>query len=131
MRAINDEDDYVKAGNYWRWLKKKLNANGIQLVSITHDFKFQAPDGKQRFADALDSDCVQTLAKHYPNKPWQTALTIAKSLWKVSIIPTITNKPIKREQSELAHFADREVSRTEFLNVKYIYAQYTTKTSII
>ena len=20
-RAINDEEDYVKAGNYWRWLK--------------------------------------------------------------------------------------------------------------
>ena len=67
VRAINDEDDYVKAGNYWRWLKKKLNAEGIQLVSVTHDFKFQAPDGKQRAADALDADCVQTLAKNYPN----------------------------------------------------------------
>ena len=40
VRAINNEDDYVKAGNYWRWLKKKLNTDGIQLVSITHDFKF-------------------------------------------------------------------------------------------
>ena len=67
VRAINDEEDYVKAGNYWRWLKKKLNTDGVQLVSVTHDFKFEAPDGKQRFADALDSDCVQTLAKHYPN----------------------------------------------------------------
>ncbi|MBQ6200417.1 MAG: Fic family protein [Prevotella sp.] len=67
VRAINDEEDYVKAGNYWRWLKKKLNADGIQLVSVTHDFKFQAPDGKQRFADALDAECVQMLAKNYPN----------------------------------------------------------------
>ncbi len=67
VRAINDEDDYVKAGNYWRWLKKKLSGDGIQLVSVTHDFKFEAPDGKQRFADALDSDCVQTLAENYPN----------------------------------------------------------------
>ncbi len=67
VRAINDEEDYVKAGNYWRWLKKKLNADGVQLVSVTHDFKFQAPDGKQRAADALDSDCVRTLAEHYPN----------------------------------------------------------------
>ena len=67
VRAINDEEDYVKAGNYWRWLKKKLSTDGVQLVSVTHDFKFEAPDGKQRFADALDSDCVQTLAKHYPN----------------------------------------------------------------
>ena len=67
VRAINDEDDYVKAGNYWRWLKKKFNTEGIQLVSVTHEFKFQAPDGKQRAADALDADCVQTLAKNYPN----------------------------------------------------------------
>ena len=66
-RAINDEDDYVKAGNYWRWLKKKLNTEGIQLVSVTHDFKFQAPDGKQRLADALDTECVQTVANNYPN----------------------------------------------------------------
>ena len=67
IRAINDEADYVKAANYWRWLKKKLTANGIQLVSITHDFKFEAPDGKKRAADALDNECVQILAKHYPN----------------------------------------------------------------
>ena len=67
VRAINDEDDYVKAGNYWRWLKKKFSGDGIQLVSVTHDFKFQAPDGKQRFADALDAACVQTVAQHYPN----------------------------------------------------------------
>ena len=67
VRAINDEDDYVKAGNYWRWLKKKINTEGIQLVSVTHDFKFQAPDGKQRLADALDAECVQTVANNYPN----------------------------------------------------------------
>ena len=47
VRAINDEPDYIKAGNYWRWLKKKLASAGIQLVSATHEFKFEAPDGKQ------------------------------------------------------------------------------------
>jgi cell filamentation protein len=67
IRAINDEENYIKASNYWRWLKKKLNNNSIQLVSVTHEFKFEAPDGKQRNADALDADNVQILAKHYPN----------------------------------------------------------------
>ena len=67
VRAINNEPDYVKAGNYWRWLKRKLTDQGIQLVSVTHDFKFLAPDGKRRAADALDTECVQILAKHYPN----------------------------------------------------------------
>ena len=67
VRAINNEPDYTKAGNYWRWLKKKLSNNGIQLVSSTHDFKFEAPDGKMRKADVLDTDGVQMLTKHYPN----------------------------------------------------------------
>ena len=67
IRAINDEEDYLKASNYWRWLKKKLIAADIQLVSDTHGFKFEAPDGKMRKADVLDFEAVERLAKHYPN----------------------------------------------------------------
>ena len=67
VRAINDEPDYVKAGNYWRWLKRKLVAQGIEPVSATHDFKFEAPDGKMRKADVMDSLGVDILAKNYPN----------------------------------------------------------------
>lgn len=48
VRAINNEPDYTKAGNYWRWLKRKLKQEGIQLVSGTHGFKFEAPDGRLR-----------------------------------------------------------------------------------
>ena len=67
VRAINDEDDYKKCRNYWKYLKGKMAKDGIQLVSVTNNFKFLAPDGKQRAADALDADCVQTVAKNYPN----------------------------------------------------------------
>ena len=44
VRAINNEPDYTKAGNYWRWLKKKLASQGVELVSATHGFKFEVPD---------------------------------------------------------------------------------------
>lgn len=67
VRAINDEDNYAKASNYWRWLKRKLSGAGIQVVSGTHDFKFEAPDGKMRKADVLDSAGVNLLVKYYPN----------------------------------------------------------------
>lgn len=67
VRAINNEDDYKKCRNYWKYLKGKMGKDGIELVSVTNHFKFQAPDGKQRAADALDAECVQTLAKNYPN----------------------------------------------------------------
>lgn len=67
VRAINNEPDYTKAGNYWRWLKKKLKQEDIELVSATHGFKFEAPDGKLRVADVLNSEGVVLLAKNYPN----------------------------------------------------------------
>ena len=68
VRAINDEEDYKKCRNYWKYLKGKMAKENIQLVSVTNHFKFVAPDGKQRAADALDAEAVQTLAKNYPNK---------------------------------------------------------------
>ena len=67
VSAINDEEDYKKCRNYWKYLKGKMTKEGVELVSITNHFKFLAPDGKLRAADALDAECVQTLAKYYPN----------------------------------------------------------------
>ena len=68
VRAINDEEDYKKCRNYWKYLNGKMVKENIELVSVTNHFKFVAPDGKQRAADALDAEAVQTLAKNYPNK---------------------------------------------------------------
>ena len=45
VRAINDEDDYKRCRNYWKYLKGKFAKDGIQLVSVTNHFKFRAPDG--------------------------------------------------------------------------------------
>ena len=44
-----------------RNLSKKsiMSAEGIQLVSDTHEFKFEAPFGKLRAADAMDAEYVQ------------------------------------------------------------------------
>ncbi|MBR3531594.1 MAG: Fic family protein [Bacteroidaceae bacterium] len=67
VRAMNDEEDYKKCRNYWKYLKGKMAKENIELVSVTNHFKFVAPDGKQRAADALDAEGVQTLAKNYPN----------------------------------------------------------------
>ena len=70
VRAINDEDDYRKSRNYWKYLKGKMVKDGIQLVSVTNQFKFEAPDGKQRGSDALDTECV--LPKMCIFGPWNT-----------------------------------------------------------
>lgn len=67
VRAINDEPEYVKAANYWRWLKRKLSQSGIQFVSGTHKLKIVAADGKKYNSDALLAEDILILAKHYPN----------------------------------------------------------------
>ena len=46
--------------------KGKMAKEGVELVSITNHFKFEAPDGKQRASDALDTQCVQTPARSAP-----------------------------------------------------------------
>ena len=67
VRAINDEPDYTKAGNYWRWLKRKLKQKGVQFVSGTHKLKIVAADGKEYNSDALLAEDIMLLAKHIPN----------------------------------------------------------------
>src|SRR5215469_7263927 len=67
VAVLNEQDDYTKANNYWRWLKRKLIKEQNQLVSATHGFKFMAPDGKKRLADTIDSEGIVNLAKQFPN----------------------------------------------------------------
>ncbi|NDV46686.1 hypothetical protein D0T49_06460 [Paludibacter sp. 221] len=67
VAVLYEQDDYTKANNYWRWLKRKLTKEQNQLVSTTHGFKFVASDGKRRLADTLDSEGIISLAKHFPN----------------------------------------------------------------
>jgi len=67
VRAINNEDDYTKAGNYWRWLKKKLKTQGVQFVSAAHKLKITADDGKKYSTDVLDAEEVNIVATNIPN----------------------------------------------------------------
>lgn len=67
VSILNEQPDYIKSHNYWRWLKRKLKSENNELVSTTHSFKFIAPDGKKRLADTLDSYGVIELAKNFPN----------------------------------------------------------------
>ena len=65
--VLNQEEDYTKTRNYWKYLKAKLRKENIEVVSATTQFKMVAPDGKRRMTDVLDSDGVTALAKNFPN----------------------------------------------------------------
>ena len=65
--VLNDQDDYRKNRNYWKYLKTKLKSENSEVVSGTNQLKLLAPDGKHRLADVLDYDGVLLLAKSFPN----------------------------------------------------------------
>ena len=65
--VLNDQDDYQKNRNYWKYLKTKLKGENSEVVSGTNQLKLLAPDGKRRLADVLDYDGVLLLAKSFPN----------------------------------------------------------------
>jgi cell filamentation protein len=65
--VLNDEPDYAKVRNYWKYLKAKLKKENNQLVSGTTQLKLTAADGKKYLTDTLDSNGVVELAKHFPN----------------------------------------------------------------
>ena len=65
--VLNEEPDYTKVRNYWKYLKAKLKKENNQLVSATTQLKLVAADGKKYNTDMLDSDGVTVLAKNFPN----------------------------------------------------------------
>lgn len=65
--VLNDQDDYQKNRNYWKYLKTKLKKENAELVSVTNQLKLTAPDGKRRLSDTLDFNGVILLAKSFPN----------------------------------------------------------------
>ncbi|MCQ2310217.1 MAG: Fic family protein [Paludibacteraceae bacterium] len=65
--TLNQQDDYEKNRNYWKYLKAKLKKENNQVVSVTTQLKLVAPDGKRRLTDVVDSEGVIRLAKQFPN----------------------------------------------------------------
>lgn len=65
--VLNQEPDYTKVRNYWKYLKAKLKKENNQLVSATTQLKLVAADGKKYNTDMLDSEGVSQLAKNFPN----------------------------------------------------------------
>ncbi|MDL2256925.1 Fic family protein [Bacteroidales bacterium OttesenSCG-928-I14] len=68
IAVLNDQDDYNKVRNYWKYLKAKLKKEGNELGSVTTQLKLRAPDGKMRLTDVFDYDGIIALGKQFPSK---------------------------------------------------------------
>lgn len=60
-------NDYQKSRNYWKWLKKKLNNEGSELVSNTNQLKMKSADGKYYNTDTLDTKGIFRLIESVPS----------------------------------------------------------------
>lgn len=67
VAVLNEEPDYRKTRNYWKYLKAKLKKENSQLVSATTQLKITAADGKKYKTDMLDSGGIVELSKCFPN----------------------------------------------------------------
>jgi len=67
VAALNEQEDYRKTRNYWKYLKSKLRKEGDELVSVTNQLRLTAADGKKYLTDLLDSDGIIALAKNFSN----------------------------------------------------------------
>ena len=65
--AINEQDDYQKNRNYWKYLKAKLRKEQSEVVSTTTQLKLMAADGKRYLSDAIDQVGVELLARSVHN----------------------------------------------------------------
>ncbi len=55
--AFNQQDDYKKNRNYWKYLKAKLKKENSELVSATTQLKLKAADGitsREMFMKGID-----------------------------------------------------------------------------
>ena len=68
VAALTDQTDYTKTRNYWKWLKNKLKQEGSEVVSVTNQLKLEAPDGKKRLTDVLDTQQVFRIIQSIPSR---------------------------------------------------------------
>lgn len=66
VAAINEEDGYKKAGNYWRQLK--LRNKDSEFVTNSNELKMTADDGKRYLTAVVNQAGISQLARAIHNK---------------------------------------------------------------
>ena len=75
-----DSKDYQTARKYWNKLKQRLRDEGDELVTICHQLKLKAEDGKMRLTDVADTQhllrIIQSIPSHKaePFKQWMASV---------------------------------------------------------
>ncbi len=79
VQVLTQQADYQTARKYWNKLKQRLDKEGSQLVTICHQLKMTATDGKERLTDVATAETLLRLVQSVPSpKAERIKLWLAK-----------------------------------------------------
>ena len=63
IQVLTESADYQTSRKYWNKVKQRLIEEGNEPVTICHQLKMTAADGKKRLTDVLDATSVEMFMK--------------------------------------------------------------------
>ena len=67
VAVLTDSTDYTTSRKYWNKLKQRLKEEGNETVTICHQLKLHAADGKMRKTDVADTEQLFRLIQSIPS----------------------------------------------------------------
>ena len=67
VQVLTQQPDDLTARKYWNQLKRRLTNEGSQLVTVCHQLKMPAADGKQRLTDVATAQTLLRLVQSIPS----------------------------------------------------------------
>ena len=67
VKILTQQSDPRTASLYWGKLKQRLKSEGSQLLTICHQLKLPAEDGKQRLTDCATAETLLRLVQSVPS----------------------------------------------------------------
>ena len=68
VTVLTEQNDYQTSRKYWNKLKQRLKEEGNETVTICHQLKLKARDGKYRMTDVCDIEEMFRIIESIPSK---------------------------------------------------------------
>ena len=78
VQALTDQPDNLMARKYWNKLAERLKKEGSELVTICHQLKLLASDGKMRLTDCANPEGIFRIIQSVPSPKASFGVTPAE-----------------------------------------------------
>ncbi|MDD9954324.1 MAG: Bro-N domain-containing protein [Candidatus Woesearchaeota archaeon] len=68
VAVLTEQEDFQKTRKYWNKLSQRLREEGSEVVTNCHQLKLQAPDGKMRLTDCINTEGAFRIVQSIPSK---------------------------------------------------------------